>query len=792
MKNCFHCGDVCIEEIHVADKSFCCQGCKMVFEILNGADLTSYYKVDVTNPGIKTDHQLKGRYNFLDLAEFKEKMVLFEDGDIIKVKLFLPQIHCSSCLWLLERLDKLNEGVLFSQVHFVKKEATISFNQSKISLRNLVELLASIGYPPSITLEDYDKKKVKKTSQSLIFKIGLTGFCFGNAMLMSFPEYLGINEQDKNFQTIFNYINLLLSIPVLIYGASDYLISAFKSLRIKKVNIDVPISIGIFALYFRSLYEVVFGTGAGYFDSFIGLIFFLLLGKWFQQQTYAAINFERDYKSYFPMAVSKVLKSNKEEMMPLQSIESGDILRIRNNELIPADAILLDGVGNIDYSFVTGESNPIHKGLQSKLYAGGRQVGESILISVLSKIENSYLTQLWNNPIFDRNREKETLSDVISRKFTLGLIIVAFLAGVFWFFYDRSQTAFIIVSILIVACPCAIALSVPFTYGNVLRIFGRNDFYLRSVNSLEPITEVTDIVFDKTGTLTKNNANSIRFEGKALTLPLKSAIHVLCKHSAHPLSRQITDYWKGDTKLAIHNFEELSGKGIQGEIDGNIVQVGSANWLNLNSSDHATRVYVVINGMEVGSFVFENQYRFGMEDLMQRLNSNAYRLHVLSGDNDSEINNLKSFMPNGTTYLFNQSPGDKLSYISKLQVDGKNVMMLGDGLNDAGALRQADFGISVVDDVYAFSPASDGILKGSKLKYLMDYIAFSKSGKKIVKWSYVFSLCYNLVGLSFAITGNLQPLIAAILMPLSSISVVLLVTLSTNIKGKRLSRLLEG
>ena len=791
MNHCFHCGDPCVEEIQVHEKSFCCQGCKMVFEILNGADLTTYYDVDISNPGIKTDKQLKGRYNFLDLAEFKQKMVMFEDGDMVKVKLFLPQIHCSSCLWLLERLDKLNDGVISAQVHFVKKEVTISFNQAKISLRNLVELLASIGYPPSITLEDYDKKKVKRTSNSLIFKIGLTGFCFGNAMLMSFPEYLGINEQDQGFQTIFNYINLLLSIPVLIYGASDYLISAYKSLKIKKVNIDVPISIGIFALYFRSLYEIIFSQGAGYFDSFIGLIFFLLLGKWFQQQTYAAINFERDYKSYFPMAVSKLTKEGKEEMMPLHAIESGDVLRIRNNELIPADAILLEGTGNIDYSFVTGESNPIHKEIKSKLYAGGRQVGESILVSVMNKIENSYLTQLWNNPIFDRNREKETLSDVISRKFTLGLIIVALLAGVFWFFYDQSQAAFVVVSILIVACPCAIALSVPFTYGNILRIFGRNDFYLRSVNALEPITEVSDIVFDKTGTLTQNNASSIRFEGEELSRQLKNAIHALCRHSAHPLSKQITAYLKRDEKVKIDNFKELAGKGIQGVIEGDLIKVGAANWLGIQTKDYTTRVYVTVNEIMVGSFVFENQYRTGMTKLMKELQEHEFNIHVLSGDNDSEEENLKAFMPEKTHYLFNQSPADKLNYIAKLQKNGANVMMLGDGLNDAGALKQADFGISVVDDVYAFSPASDGILKGSKLKYLMDYVKFSIKGKQIVKWSYVFSLCYNLVGLSFAITGNLQPLVAAILMPLSSISVVLLVTLSTNIKGKKLEKLLE-
>ena len=306
MNNCYHCGDKCEEEILFDEKRFCCEGCRTVYDILSGSDLSSYYNLEEANPGIKANKNYSGKYNFLELPEFKDKFVLFQEGSTLKIKLFLPQIHCSSCLWLLERLDKLATGVIASQVHFVKKEAEITFDESKISLKSLAELLASIGYPPSITLDDYEKKENKSSNKSLIFKIGLTGFCFGNVMLLSFPEYLGISERDHDFQTTFNYLNLFFSIPVLIFGARDYIISAYKSIRIKRINIDVPITLGIFALYFRSVYEIVLGHGAGYFDSFIGLIFFLLIGKWFQQQTYGAINFERDYKSYFPIAVTKV------------------------------------------------------------------------------------------------------------------------------------------------------------------------------------------------------------------------------------------------------------------------------------------------------------------------------------------------------------------------------------------------------------------------------------------------------------------------------------------------------
>jgi len=784
MENCYHCGSNCEEEIYFDDKLFCCEGCKTVFDILNVNSLDSYYNIEEDNPGIKANKNFKGKYNFLDLTEFKEKLISFQEGNTIKIKLFLPQIHCSSCLWLLERLNKLKEGVISSQVFFAKKEAEITFNESIITLKELAELLASIGYPPSITLEDYDKTKTSKTNKSLLFKIGLTGFCFGNVMLLSFPEYFGIGKQFKDFVSTFNYLNLGFSIPVLIFGARDYIISAYKSLKNKRINIDVPISMGIFALYLRSLYEVVFNAGAGYFDSFIGLIFFLLIGKWFQNQTYSAINFERDYKSYFPIAVSKIV-NGIEEVVALKSIHLNDRLLIRNNELIPSDSILVKGEGNIDYSFVTGESIAIEKKSGDKLFAGGKQKGKSIEIEVVKKIENSYLTQLWNNPIFDKKPENETLSDMISRRFTIGLIAVAFIAGIVWSFIDSSQATFIVVSILIVACPCAIALSVPFTYGNGIRIFGRKGMYLRSIHVIEPMVGITDIVFDKTGTLTFNNQSKVVWEGSVLTEDNKNVIQEMTNNSSHPLSRQISSYLKQGKAINFDSFNEISGKGIEVVHKEENWRIGHKDWVGATESDNKTRVYISKNNLILGAYVFENIYRTGLNEMFDKLSKQS-TIHILSGDNDSEKEKLMKLLPKGSEITFNQKPENKLAYISSLQGQNKKVMMLGDGLNDAGALQQSDLGISVVDDVYSFTPSSDAIINGEKLVNLPAYINFSNYNMNVVKWSYVFSLFYNMIGLSFAVTGNLEPLVAAILMPLSSISVVILVTILTSLKGRKL------
>jgi Cu+-exporting ATPase len=784
MSNCYHCQGECEVEISFDDKIFCCDGCQTVYEILSTTDLTNYYAID-KNPGIKASKNFKGKFNFLDLPEFRNKLVFFSENSISKIRFFLPQIHCSSCLWLLERLAKLRKGVIQSQVNFVKKEVEITFNETEISLRELAELLASIGYPPSITLEDYEKKKSVSTDRRLILQIGVAGFCFGNMMLLSFPEYLGLDENYENFQTVFNYLNLILSIPVLLYCSQDYLISAWKAVRAKFINIDVPITLGVLAFYFQSLYEILSGTGAGYLDSFAGLIFFLLVGKWFQQTTYGTINFERDYKSYFPVAVSKI-ENEVEEIVPLRNIKLGDRIVIRNNELIPADSILVKGKGNIDYSFVSGESALISKSSGDKVYAGGRQDGQSIEIEIEKEVENSYLTSLWNNPVFDKEKINTSFTENITKYFTFAILLLAFGGAIFWSFADSSKSIFVIVSVLIIACPCAIALSVPFTYGNGIRILGRNSFYLRSTKVIESVSNVTDLVFDKTGTITYNNQSQIVWSGNPLTEKESEIIASVTSQSSHPLSRQIHRFLnQKKSAILLHDLVEIPGKGISATVDGKSFQIGSASWLGVENSVLGTRVYVAEDGKILGAFVFENVYRAGIEKLFADLGP-KFRLHILSGDNEAEKSNLEKIVPTGTKMNFNQQPEDKLNYIAALQKEGKKVMMLGDGLNDAGALRQSNVGISVVDDVYSFSPSSDAIIDGQKLTKLKKFIDYCTFNKSVVKLSYAFSIFYNIIGLSFALTGTLTPLVAAVLMPVSSISVVLLVTLLTNLKGRGL------
>ncbi len=785
---CIHCGEDCGKNpIMWNSKPFCCHGCKTVYQLLNENQLYTYYEIENT-PGIKIETEDFGKkFAYLDNEEIQNKIYEFSEGDYRKVTLHIPSIHCSSCIWLLENLNTLNKGISHSRVNFVKKEVSISFNSKEISLRQVVELLASIHYVPNITLEDTDKKKSKQQNKKLLYKIGVAGFAFGNTMLLSFPEYIkGSLGIEARYEVVFGFLNLAFAIPVLFYSGSDYLLSAFKNLRRKIINIDLPIAIGMLAIFLQSSYEIVSQSGAGYMDSLCGFIFFLLVGKWYQNQTYQALSFERDYKSYFPVAVTRI-SDGREESIPIKNLKELDRVMVHNQELIPTDATLLKGEANIDYSFVTGESKSVRKMAGDILYAGGRQIGSSIELEVRNKVEQSQLTKLWNqDDKIDEGKNLSQLIDKVSKHFTLAVISISALTALFWSIADPSVIIKAFAAVLIVACPCALALSIPFAYGNTMRLLGKKGFFLKNSEVVEKLTKFDTIVFDKTGTITQTDILSIDYEGNELSDNELSMLKSLTRNSSHPLSTSIYNKYKTYQTIDVAEFRELPSRGLIGQFDDVKLKLGSEEFITgeMNEkSDTSSNVFVSFNGQVKGVFKIRNKYREGLEELINML-SKDYELHVLSGDNDTEKQNLKRLFGDDKNLHFNQSPADKMEYIKELKKSGENVLMIGDGLNDAGALKEANVSVSIADNVYHFSPACDAILEASYFKKLINYIKLSKSSLLIVKYSFLISFIYNLIGLSFAVAGQLSPIVAAILMPISSVTVVAFVSLMTSLVAK--------
>jgi len=796
--NCYHCGEICPNsEIQIGDRVFCCSGCKLVYELLKEKDLCAYYSISQTPGSSPPESGISSKYSYLDDETVRRQLIDFSDGKLNRVTFKIPGIHCSSCIWLLENLYRVDEGVIESKVNFLRKELSLSYFEKKTSLRTIVEMLTSIGYEPEINLASLQKQVQKSTDKELYLQIGVAGFAFGNIMLLSFPEYLAINEKiDEQFVSFFAYISIFLALPVFFYSSMGYFRSAFNSLKQKAVNMDVPISLGIITLFIRSIYHIISGEGSGYLDSFSGLVFLLLIGKLFQKKTYDALSFDRDYRSYFPLSAIKKVK-NDEVNVPLEHLKVGDRILVTNKELVPADAVLIKGPAIIDYSFVTGESTPVEKKSGDIIYAGGMHLGSQIELDIIKEISQSYLTQLWNDDTFRKPNEASnltSLANVVSKYFTFAVLSIAALSAMFWLPDNFILAINAFTAVLIVACPCALALSTPFTLGNTLRILGKNKFYLKNVSIIEALSKIHTIIFDKTGTLTYSKGSTPQFiPSYNMPEPLNDEeilwIRSLVKHSSHPLSRRLYSSLRSDQLLPISDFVDYPGKGLTGKVAGNNVLLGSDQLISLEEKLEVpvatSQVQVKINNQYRGVFQIPHNYRRGIEDMIKSF-AGKFRIYLLSGDNEGEKKNLTQIFGSANNLLFNQTHYEKLDFVKNIQQETRKVLMIGDGLNDAGALRQSDVGISISEDINTFTPASDAILDGEQFKNLPTFLKFSRISIRIIIISFLISFLYNFIGLYFAVQGTLSPLIAAILMPASSLTVVLFTIGSTTLVGKKL------
>ncbi|MBT8327268.1 MAG: heavy metal translocating P-type ATPase [Bacteroidia bacterium] len=768
---CNYCGSLCDNDLVRIDNSiYCCYGCATLDDVVS--------KITHSTSDVSL------RYKQYDLAENFSQLVDYENLELYRISISLPAIHCSSCIELLEDLPSFNEGILSARVNFEQRRCVITATKST-PLSYVAQLLEDIGYLPQISLSQKQKDLDQEYNKTNLIKLAVAGFCFGNIMLYSFPHYFGLGlANDPFFTQLFSMLSVALSIPVLFYSGKEYLTSAYRALTAGKSHINIPISLGLLSLFCWSLYEIFSGTGIGYLDSLAGLVFFLLIGKWFQHKVYDHVSHHRNVQDFIPVVVRKKSTNQSIEWERIDKLSKGDKILVKNGEIIPVNGKLLRGNGVIDYSFITGEQLPERVSISDHVYAGGCQKEGEIEVELSEVPSAEKLWETWN--IKQGAKEFEThWTNSISKYFTIAVVLIALISGVFWLYVDASKAAFVFSSVLIVACPCALALSAPFTYGGILRVFSNNNFFIKNADSVSTLSKIKHIVFDKTGTLTEKEAIQISFSGNEISHSNKRAIYSLASQSSHPLSSIIAFNLASNEKLEVKGFEEIIGKGISGIVDGKVIKLGSSQWLNLKQSNsNASLVYVSINGNTIGHFQIVSAYRSGIGAVLNKLGLN-YNLSVLSGDNDAERSALQAFYNGFSKLRFNLKPKQKALEVKKIKTN-ESVLMIGDGLNDSSAIQEGNFGVAVTENLNGFYPGSDGVLISKSLNKLPKIFELARYSATILKLSLAFSLIYNIAGVSFAVMGLLTPIIAAILMPISSISVVVLDTLLVKQKAKRI------
>ena len=769
---CCHCGEAVLDSLNVhGEEQFCCRGCLNVYLILSENGLGNFYEMVDGVAGVRPDSI--SEYSYLD--DVLDQLALFNSEDCVRIRLSLPAIHCISCVWLLENFHLVESGVKSGRVNFSKREVLFNYDPREIKLSQLATVLATMGYAPEFSLADEgcdSSKKMTKESRRELGKIALAGFCCGNIMMMSFPAYFGLSI-DNQYGEFFAWLNLVFVLPLVFYCGADFWRSVPVFIKTRKVSLDLPIAVGIAALFFQTCLEIIRGTGEGYADSLGGFIFFLLLGRYFQKVTYQRLSFERDYKAFFPLSVTQV-RGDVESSEAVQNIAAGDLLSLRSGDLLPVDGVVKEGVAGMDYSFVTGESEVVEVAVGEKVYAGGRQVHGAVRVEALGAVDTSYLASLWDDETFRENKDfgEAEISRLAGKLFTTAVPVIALSASVFWAMKDFNRSLEVFISVLIVACPCALALSVPLSFGFSMRFLGRRGFFMKNAGVIEKMSKASAYVFDKTGTLSCSDKCSVEWtaadpldrNAMALTEREKVLVYNLSKQSAHPKSQALVKEFSAyGQEVRVADFIEITGRGISARIDGVLVELKAGGEAGTE---------LLIDQVSRGHFEIRNAWRSGWKQALKGLSQGSF--FVLSGDSDRDRIALEKHLPDGCELNFRQTPANKLAKIKQLRLEHKSVLMFGDGLNDAGALREADVGIAVSEQALSFTPASDVIMKGDLIAQVHNIQAYMRWTMKVVTVSFTFSILYNLVGLFFAVTGRLSPLTSAILMPLSSFTILIL------------------
>ncbi len=792
---CIHCGErVSYGGVSANGLAFCCTGCKTVYEILAEHDLCDYYARD-DNAGISMKRRTvrEDEFAILDDPAIARKLLTFSSPNLNRVVWTVPSIHCASCVWLIERFDRLERGVLSSTVDIMRKLVTIDFDPRVTSLRQIAERMASIGYTPLLRLEGEAPAEHGPT-RALYSRLGIAGFAAGNTMMMYIAGYFaGTAGVERPLMTAFRMLSIALSVPVLLYCAYPWFAGARAALRGRKINLDVPVALGIAVLFTRSVFDIASGRGEGYLDSFNGLVFFLLIGRLFQQKAFDALSFDRTYRSFFPLSV-RVERGSGYQVIPIEAVKIGDILSVRNGEVIPCDSILESEAGYVDYSFVTGESVPVECTKSEIVYAGGKVMGPAIRLLAAKNVSHSELAAMWDRSgdTSDAARSKRgtrflRLSDNLGQWFTPIAILVSIVGALLWI-PDWAKAFNTFTAVLIIACPCALTLAAPITLGSAMGRLGRLGIYLKNMGILLELDKVDRVVFDKTGTLTTSHQD-LTFRGRTLANDQWMAIQTVASQSTHPVSRAIahgnqsgfgTSYSSLPSEALLTSIREEIGHGIIGTCMEHTVAIGSIDFVrdhcefadqqNHLDGHNGVAAAVGIDGEFAGVFTLQAAVRSGIPEMIAKVKERL-PVSLISGDSERDRSLLEPLFGE-MSMTFGCRPERKIELIQEERKSGHVVLMVGDGLNDAGAMGEADVAMAVTDDTATLVPACDIILRAESLPILAGLLRYARSMKHVVIASLTFSIFYNFIGLALAIMGKLSPMVAAVLMPISSLTVI--------------------
>ncbi len=772
--DCTHCGLSTKNPLFINDQSteiaFCCKGCMTVYEIIKDNKLGEYYKLKESEPLQESIpvFQSKANYKHYDETNFKNEYVSVSE-DNQKIKIYLEGIHCLACLWLIENTPKMHPGIISANLNFENSLAEFTMRpNTKIS--EIALLLSKLGYQPHPVKNDDELQSLKtKEERDYLIRLGIAMACMGNILLFSISIYAGLEGKLKDS---FEWLSLVIALPVLLYSATPFYKSAYNSLKQKRFNIDLPVSLALIFGGLGGVVSLLTGHGETYFDSLTSLVFLLLLSRYalLKIKQHGVSSSSLEYFSSFGSV--KVQRENGViETVLAKYLELNDTILLSTGDMVPADGEVLQGTGAVNTSLLTGESNPIAIKEKSVLFSG-TEIISGELSMVVQKVGNS--TKL-GQILTEVNRTKSklspisTLSDKISRYF-IAVVLFLSLALISYFSFQGNFTegAMRALTLLIITCPCALALATPLALASAIHKLSSEGIIVKSEDVLEKVAKTKDIYLDKTGTLTKGIFQVSNWQSTTEN-KYYDIVWTLESKAKHPIAQSLKNYIESKVtpvELSVENWLEVPGIGVEAIIDSIKYRIGK-----FSSPDPlSTTIALYEDDEPVLKVQLRDNLRHDSIESIKTIVEAGFRPHLISGDSEKNVHNIAKVLGIPLKHaFFRVTPKDKVEIVKKTDLS----IMVGDGANDAMALKEAEVGIAVKGSLDISLKAADIYLSNMGVSPILEIIKISRECIQVIKRNMIFSILYNLVGATLAINGYLNPLWAAVLMPLSSFTVLL-------------------
>ncbi len=775
VKSCLHCG----EDTKSLSEDFCCLGCEFAYKMVGKFGFENYYKLRQINRlerKIKPETEEK-----IDVLEF---CTTEKDGTNSAV-LLVQGLHCAACIWLIEGILKKQDSVVKARINLSKKTLFLQWRGKPEIGNELVEIIQKIGYKLLPFDVEILNNAEKKYSDSIILALAVAGFGVGNLMLISSSLWFyGVEEIGKESRNLLHLFSALIALPVMIFSARPFFSSAWRSIKQGYPNMDLAISIAIFLACVVSFLQTFRGAIHVYFDSAIMLIFFLLIGRYLDMKARKkAFGIASEF-TLLAASFGRVEEGKNIRILPSKKLQEGMILIVAVGEKIAADGVVIEGESEVDTALINGETIPKIVEKNTEVFAGTININSPIKVRITKAANNSLLSEIIN--LSEEAEQKKSryirLSDKLAKFYTPAVHILAFATFAFWFSSGWETALMNATAVLIITCPCALALAVPIVQTIAISNFTARGVLVKSGEALEKLREIDTIIFDKTGSLTvgfpklidvfllQNNQKKKLSEDEKNNV-LKLAASLSCK-SNHPISKAISREFLGDLEsLFVH---ENQGLGLSANFLGKDLKLGRKSFCEVKNNFECDKNYLTCFakfGEDELVFLFEDLIKEDAFDVVAKLKKLGKKVILLSGDGRSQVENVAKELQISEFY-FEKNPIEKVQFLEKLKAENKKFLMIGDGLNDAPALALSYVSVSFSKAVDISQNIADIVICGDKLQPILDLINSSRKAINLMKQNLYLALTYNLFAVPFAMIGKVVPLLAAIAMSSSSLLVL--------------------